>query len=300
MEGNEKWCSLFGISTPDGGKTILGHIQLFLIEGAKQQLLEGHCSCFGEAPIHADDYNSSLFCFFERKSTDPTPRIHITEIGAPPPGASKFKKQADFPIDPSLPADFPVYMQVSSRYGLLYAVTKFGFLYAYELSSASPLFRVRISEQAIFVGAKNSKTDGIIAINKGGAVITSDIDPSAYIPHILRSTHIPDNTNLGFRLAVRFKLPGVENLMVEQFNRLLISGDFAGAAKVAASSPGTTIRNADTINKFKQIQGPPGTSPLLVYFQTLLEKGTLNKAESLELTALMLNQNRKNFVEEWV
>lgn len=31
LEGNEKWCSLYGISTPDGGKTILGHIQLFLI-----------------------------------------------------------------------------------------------------------------------------------------------------------------------------------------------------------------------------------------------------------------------------
>lgn len=88
--------------------------------------------------------------------------------------------------------------------------------------------------------------------------------------------------------------------MVEQFNRLLIGGDFAGAAKVAASSPGSTIRNNDTINKFKQIQGPPGTSPLLVYFQTLLEKGTLNKVESIELSNLMLSQNRKNFVEEWV
>lgn len=36
LEPAEKWCALFGISTPDGGKTINGHIQLFLIEGAKQ------------------------------------------------------------------------------------------------------------------------------------------------------------------------------------------------------------------------------------------------------------------------
>lgn len=44
IEPNQKWCALWGIMTPDGGKTINGHIQLFLIEGAKQQLLEGSLS----------------------------------------------------------------------------------------------------------------------------------------------------------------------------------------------------------------------------------------------------------------
>jgi clathrin heavy chain len=124
----------------------------------------------------------------------------------------------DFPIDPNFPNDFPVYMQVSGKYGILYAATKAGFLYGFELTTASPLFRVRISEQSIFIGARNAKTDGILTINKAGAVIANDIDPANYIPHILRSTHIPDNSTLGFKLAVRFKLPGVENLLVEQFN----------------------------------------------------------------------------------
>lgn len=41
LDPAQKWCSLWGITSPDGGKTINGHIQLFLIEGAKQQLLEG-------------------------------------------------------------------------------------------------------------------------------------------------------------------------------------------------------------------------------------------------------------------
>lgn len=208
----------------------MGHIQLYLIEGAKQQLLEGHCTCFGEAPIHSDDYVSSLFCFFERKSTDPTPRIHVTEIGAPLSGQPKHKKQADFPVDPNYPTDFPVYMQVSSKYGILLAATKFGFLYGFELTTVSPLFRIRISEQPIFIGAKNTKTDGILTINKAGAVISNDIDASTYIQHIIRSTHIPDSATLGFKLAVRFKLPGVESMLVEQFNKLLVMGDFAGAA----------------------------------------------------------------------
>ncbi len=41
VDPSQKWCALWGISTPDGGKTINGHIQLFLTEGSKQQLLEG-------------------------------------------------------------------------------------------------------------------------------------------------------------------------------------------------------------------------------------------------------------------
>lgn len=36
---DEKWGALFGISSPDGGKTINGHIQLYFIENARQQLL---------------------------------------------------------------------------------------------------------------------------------------------------------------------------------------------------------------------------------------------------------------------
>lgn len=39
---------------------------------------------------------------------------------------------------------------------------------------------------------------------------------------------------------------------------------------------------------------------MLIYFQTLLEKGGLNKVESLELVGPMLAQNRKNFVEDWI
>ena len=41
VDPTQRWCALWGITTPDGGKTINGHIQLFLTEGSKQQLLEG-------------------------------------------------------------------------------------------------------------------------------------------------------------------------------------------------------------------------------------------------------------------
>lgn len=42
------------------------------------------------------------------------------------------------------------------------------------------------------------------------------------------------------------------------------------------------------------------TPPLLQYFGTLLTKGKLNGFESLELSRLVVNQNKKNLLENWL
>lgn len=45
---------------------------------------------------------------------------------------------------------------------------------------------------------------------------------------------------------------------------------------------------------------PGTTSPLLQYFGTLLQKGKLNAFESLELSRLVVAQNKKNLLENWL
>lgn len=42
------------------------------------------------------------------------------------------------------------------------------------------------------------------------------------------------------------------------------------------------------------------TPPLLQYFGTLLARGKLNVFESLELSRLVVNQNKKNLLENWL
>ena len=58
-------------------------------------------------------------------------------------------------------------------------------------------------------------------------------------------------------MASRYKLPGMESSFVDQFNRLLVAGDVLNASKIAASAPGTLLRNPETIAKFKQIPAQP-------------------------------------------
>ncbi len=133
LEPAEKWSALFAISTPDQGKTINGHIQLYLIEGGRQQFLEGHACTFGKAYIHNETFQSTLFCFVEKKAGEATAKVHINEISAAPEGITKHKKNTEIAYDPSFPSDFPISLVVAEKYGLLYIITKYGFLFVYEM-----------------------------------------------------------------------------------------------------------------------------------------------------------------------
>lgn len=113
--------------------------------------------------------------------------------------------------------------------------------------------------------------------------------------------HIPNVQALAFTLAGRYNLPGVDNMFIHQFNNFLVQGDYGNAAKIASMSPGTLLRNQDTINKFKTLPQIPGQpQPLLIYFQKLLEKGQLSKLETLELCVPVLGQGRVELVKTWV
>lgn len=46
------------------------------------------------------------------------------------------------------------------------ALSKFGFLYVYEVNNAVLLHKTKVSDGAIFVGAVDSVGDGLYGINK--------------------------------------------------------------------------------------------------------------------------------------
>ena len=113
--------------------------------------------------------------------------------------------------------------------------------------------------------------------------------------------HIQNLQQIVVDLAGRYNLPGLENMFMSQFNNFLVSGDYANAAKIASMSPGTLLRNAETIQKFKGLPKTPGQpQPLLIYFQKLLEKGKLNKLETMELTGPVLGQGKIDLVRNWI
>ena len=84
-----------------------------------------------------------------------------------------------------------------------------------------------------------------------------------------------------------------------KFDMLFNSADYKGAAELAASM--SSLRTDQTIARFRGVPTQPGqSSPLLQYFGACLQRGKLNKLESVELAKLVLAQNKKQLLDTWL
>ena len=90
-------------------------------------------------------------------------------------------------------------------------------------------------------------------------------------------------------------------MIQQQYQVYMQNGMYNEAAKIAANSPRGLLRTQQTIETFKKLPNVPGTlSPILQYFGILLEKGELNKYESLELARPVIQQGKKQLLEKWL
>jgi clathrin heavy chain len=130
-----------------------------------------------------------------------------------------------------------------------------------------------------------------------GQVLLGTVNADALVPFVSGQLQ---NLDLAMALARRGNLPGAEGLVVQQFQRLYAGGQYKEAAELAAESPQGALRTKETIEAFKRVPAAPGqTSPLLVYFGTILTKSQLNALESVELGRLVVGQNKKQLLDNW-
>jgi clathrin heavy chain len=128
-------------------------------------------------------------------------------------------------------------------------------------------------------------------------VLLGTVNEEALVPFVSQQLQ---NLDLAMALAKRGNLPGAEGLVVQQFQRLYAAGQYKEAAELAADSPQGVLRTGETIESFKRVPAQPGqTSPLLVYFGTILTKSALNPLESVELGRLVMAQNKKQLLDNW-
>ena len=60
--------------------------------------------------------------------------------------------------------------QIGSKHGVIYLITKYGYIHLYDLESGVCIYMNRISAETIFVTAPYETTSGIIGVNKKGQV----------------------------------------------------------------------------------------------------------------------------------
>lgn len=290
-----KFLVLIGIAARDS--RVVGSMQLYSTERKVSQPIEGHAACFLQYKMEGNPHPSNLFCFSIRNQTGG--KLHVIEVGTPAQGNQPFpKKNVDVYYTAEAATDFPVAMQGSGKHGIIYMVTKHGYIHLFDVETGVSIYMNRISTETIFVTAEYSVTGGIIGINRSGKVLSVSIDEVNMIPYVAQQIQNPD---LALRLATRCNLAGAEELFVRKFNLLFGNGNYTEAAKVAATAPKGILRTPQTIQKFKTCPTQPGTTPpLLLYFNILLDQGNLNKYETLELCSPAVQQGKKQLVEKWL
>ncbi len=222
--------------------------------------------------------------------------MYVIEVSDTPSGFQK--KAIDLVFAPEAPSDFPIAMQVSEKFELLYMITKFGYVYVYHLGTGVLVLQCRISADTIFVTAPHTSTSGVIGVNRKGSVLSISIDDAKLVQYLVSI----GQGDLARQLTMKTGLPGGEDLFNAEFNRAFAMGDYKKAATVAAESPAGVLRTPATTAKFAALPAIPGQpTPLQVYFGTVLERtNKLNKYESIEVSKLFLQQGRVDVLEKYV
>eukprot|EP00124_Ichthyophonus_hoferi_P002666 Ihof_evm7s191 gene=Ihof_evmTU7s191 len=295
----QKWCCLVGISAQQqgpAGTRVVGSMQLYSVDRGVSQPIEGHACSFAQLKMDGNPNPSSLFVFAVRGPQGG--KLHIIEP-TPAAGNQAFqKKTADIFFPPEFQNDFPVSMRVSESMGVIYMITKYGYVHLYDLESGVCLYMNRVSGDTIFVTSEYDNGTGIIGVNRKGQVLSVSVDEQNIIPYIQNTLN---NTQLAVRFAARNNLAGADDLFVSRFQQLFANGQYAEAARVAANAPKGILRTPETIRMFQSVPVAPGqTTPLLQYFGILLEQGHLNKVESLELARPVLQQGKQQLIEKWL
>jgi clathrin heavy chain len=289
-----QWVVLVGITQQQG--RVVGAMQLYSKARGVSQAIEGHAASFGTFRLEGATSDTKLFTFAVRTAT--SSKLHIIEIDHQQNNPVFAKKTVDIYFPAEATNDFPVALQVSEKYKIIYLVTKYGFIHLYDLETGTCIFMNRISSDTIFVTCPDADSSGIVGVNRKGQVLQVSVDENNVIPYLLQN---PSNGELAYKLASRAGLPGADNLYQQRFESLLSSAQYAEAAKVAANSPRGFLRTPHTIERFKSLPQQPGSlSVILQYFGMLLDKGSLNKYETLELVKPVLAQNRKHLLEKWL
>nr|KAG5687623.1 hypothetical protein BaRGS_020024 [Batillaria attramentaria] len=182
-----KWLAITGLIPEDD--RISGVTQLYSVDEDITQCISAHAVCFSFYHFAENPQPSTVFCVCSRDTQDHG-KVHVIELG--PYKAGNFAPRNVYDhvqfLDDMERYDFPISLQVSTEYGLLFVVTKYGYLYLCDMETAMCLCCTRISVDVIFTSTLNTDTQGILGVTRGGQVITVDLKKDGFISYLRETT----------------------------------------------------------------------------------------------------------------
>lgn len=178
-----KWLAVTGL-TPEE-KKISGITQLYSVNDDITQCISAHAVCF--STYHYDDNPSpsTVMCVASREIHDHG-KVHVIELGPYKQGNFAPRNNYDHIryLDDADHYDFPISLHVSCKYGLLFVMTKYGYLYLCDMETAACLCCTRVSLNVIFTSTLNTDTQGIVGVTRAGQIVTVDIKKDGFIKYV--------------------------------------------------------------------------------------------------------------------
>ncbi|KAK2770572.1 hypothetical protein FQN53_005429 [Emmonsiellopsis sp. PD_33] len=260
---------LVGLAQDRTANRIVGSMQLYSTAAQASYCVKGHAACFIQSRFVAianREPNATIVSVREFWPQGSRPDALGNNIATIPA------------IDEVERRDFPIGVQLSKKYGILYVVTRVGYVYIRDLETANVLGRTKLEGSSIFATTPDSESTGFMAVNRSGQVLNVCINEQKFIPYLTSKGADP---TLVMKLATRAGLPGADDLAKTQFDTLVNMNQFENAAKIAASSPRGVLRTVETM-KFLMGKSSPHNDVIGYYFGTLLSGPGLNRDESIE------------------
>ena len=200
-----QWFTLIGIAPGDPSRPQLvkGNMQLYSVAQQRSQALEAHAAAFSTHRIPGNAAPSQIVAFAQ-KTVQPdgniSSKLHVIELGAQAGQVPFTKRQAELFFPPDFADDFPVSMNISEKYGVIYVVTKNGLLFVYDLETATAIYRNKVSNDPVFIACGAPSNGGFYAVNRRGQVLLMNLNEPAVVPFVSGQL---GNVDLALSLAQR-------------------------------------------------------------------------------------------------
>eukprot|EP00764_Aduncisulcus_paluster_P010279 gnl/Carplike_NY0171/353_a491_1596.p1 GENE.gnl/Carplike_NY0171/353_a491_1596~~gnl/Carplike_NY0171/353_a491_1596.p1 ORF type:complete len:1732 (+),score=681.12 gnl/Carplike_NY0171/353_a491_1596:3-5198(+) len=193
--------------------------------------------------------------------------------------------------------DYPISLTITSH-GFAFVLFKKGSLRVVDLGTGLMFYSVRSVCGSDLLTAVRTDT-GMVAGSVAGHILRFAVKEDRVIPHIITARHDPENA---YVIAERTKLPGGDALFSHRFGHLFSSNQFKAAAEVVGKSPGTTLRNMETLKRFIDAGNDPVSNApaFLIYLSTLMRHGPLTSEESVELVKRIVAQGKTDVLHNYI
>ncbi|EKD02662.1 clathrin heavy chain 1 [Trichosporon asahii var. asahii CBS 8904] len=166
----------------------------------------------------------------------------------------------------------------------------------HQLASLSREIATLVAEMTVDPATKRKHTVGMVekAMTEIGYSTRADKTAKAQALDLIRQLSQPDSVLPveRVRMRVRITMPAKDAKRIKEKLMELVE---------ETEEEEMDAEWETTIETFKSLPNVPGSlSPILQYFGILLEKGELNKYESLELARPVIQQGKKQLLEKWL